>query len=305
MRGWLADYSSAGSLWLFVRRARPFPKPSRLQRRRSLLTTDRPTPMRGLDFPFSFTSGIGRKASRSYTGRLLLTRTTQKLTEYHGLFLGTLRRFDEGIAEEKRAEALDPLLPPTALGYVLTEAHRYDEAFAALNRALELEPDSVLAHVYLARLYGYSGKGDLAIAESRRAIELGFPFGQTLLAQSYAAAGRKAEAVALLKKSIEQSKRSHAGALFIAFAFDALGDKDQAFSLVGGVIQGARRGFGISQRGPIPQRRLARRPAIPGSRPPYRDSHAVNIVEWCELGRFLVAQASEAVSQLNSGRASG
>jgi serine/threonine-protein kinase len=149
-----------------------------------------------------------------------------------GLFLGTLRRFDEGIAEEKRAEALDPLLPPASLGYILTEAHRYDEAFVALNRALELEPDSVLAHVYLARLYGYSGKGDLAIAESRRAIELGFPFGQTLLAQSYAVAGKKAEAMALLKKSIEQSKRSNSGAFFIVFAFDALGDKDQAFSLL-------------------------------------------------------------------------
>jgi serine/threonine protein kinase/tetratricopeptide (TPR) repeat protein len=149
-----------------------------------------------------------------------------------GLFLGTLRRFDEGIAEEKRAEALDPLLPPTSLGYILTEAHRYDEALVALNRALELEPDSVLAHVYLARLYGYSGKGDLAIAESRRAIELGFPFGQTLLAQSYAVAGKKAEAVALLQKSIEQSKRSNSGAFFIVFAFDALGDKDQAFSLL-------------------------------------------------------------------------
>jgi TolB-like protein/Flp pilus assembly protein TadD len=149
-----------------------------------------------------------------------------------GLFLGTLRRFDEGIAEEKRAEALDPLLPPTSLGYILTEAHRYDEAFVALNRALELEPDSVLAHVYLARLYGYSGKGDLAIAESRRAIELGFPFGQTLLAQSYAVAGKKAEAMALLKKSIEQSKRSNSGAFFIVFAYDALGDKDQAFSLL-------------------------------------------------------------------------
>ena len=79
-------------------------------------------------------------------------------------------------------------------------------------------------------MYGYSGKGDLAIAESRRTIELGFPFGQSLLAESYAAAGRKAEAGALLKESIEQSKRSHAGAFCIAFAFDALGDKEQTFT---------------------------------------------------------------------------
>jgi serine/threonine protein kinase/tetratricopeptide (TPR) repeat protein len=146
----------------------------------------------------------------------------------YGLFLGTVRRFDEGIAEERRAEVLDPLTPPTGLGFVLTEAHRYDEAVAALKRALELEPDSVLAHVFLADPYRMSGRGDLAIAENRRAIELGFPFGQALLAASYAAAGRKAEAVALLKESIEQSKRSHAGAVFIATAFAAMGEKDQA-----------------------------------------------------------------------------
>jgi tetratricopeptide (TPR) repeat protein len=147
-----------------------------------------------------------------------------------GLFLATLRRFDEAIVEEKRAEALDPLVPPTALAYLLTDAHRYDEALAALNRAIELEPNSVLAHLYLARLYGYSGKGDLAIADSRRATELGFPFGQALLAQSYAVAGRKAEAVALLKEPIQQSKRLHSGAFFIALALDALGDKDQTFT---------------------------------------------------------------------------
>jgi TolB-like protein/Tfp pilus assembly protein PilF len=150
----------------------------------------------------------------------------------YGQFLLTLRRFDEGIAEFKRAEQLDPLSPvnPAVLGWGLTEARRYDEAIAPLKRALELEPDFVLAHLYLAWLYRRSGKGDLAIAESKRTIELGFPFGQSLLAQSYAPAGRKAEAGALLKESIEQSKRSHAGALFIAYAFDALSDKEQTFT---------------------------------------------------------------------------
>ncbi len=148
----------------------------------------------------------------------------------YGFFLSTLGRFDEGIAEEKRAEALNPLFPPTGFGVLLTEAHRYDEAFAAFNRALELEPDFVLAHWYLADAYLMTGKGDLAIAESRRTIEFGLPFGQSLLAESYAAAGRKAEAMAPLKEAIEQSKRSHSGAYYIALAFYALGEKDQTFS---------------------------------------------------------------------------
>ena len=150
----------------------------------------------------------------------------------YGLFLMTLRRFDEGVAEQRRAEALDPLSPmlPAALGWELLQARRYDEAITPLKRALELEPDFVVAHMYLAWLYEASGKGDLAIAESRRTIELGNPFGQALLADSYAVAGRKAEAVAPLKESIEQSKRSHSGALQIALVFDALGDKEQAFT---------------------------------------------------------------------------
>jgi Tfp pilus assembly protein PilF len=150
----------------------------------------------------------------------------------YGIFLMTLRRFEEAIAEMARAEELDPLSPqnPAVLGLSLIEARRYDEAITPLKRALELEPDFVNAHMYLAWLYGYRGKGDLAIAESQRTIELGVPFGQSLLAQSYAMAGKKAEATAPLKEAIEQSKRSHAGAFWIAFAFDALGDKDQAFT---------------------------------------------------------------------------
>ena len=103
-------------------------------------------------------------------------------------FLMTLRRFDEAIAEMRRAEELDPLSPinPATLGTALMQARRYDEAITPIKRALELEPDFVTAHIFLAWLYSYSGKGDLAIAESRRTTELGFPFGQSLLAESYA-----------------------------------------------------------------------------------------------------------------------
>jgi serine/threonine protein kinase/tetratricopeptide (TPR) repeat protein len=150
----------------------------------------------------------------------------------YGLFLSTLPRFDEAIAELRRAETLDPLSPiyPAVLGDTLRQAGRNDEASAALKRALELDPNLLNTHIYLAWLYGRTGNGDLAIAESRRAIELGLPFGQALLAESYAAAGRKAEAVTNLKEAVEQSKRSHVGALFTAVVFDALGDKDQAFT---------------------------------------------------------------------------
>jgi eukaryotic-like serine/threonine-protein kinase len=163
---------------------------------------------------------------------LALDPNNADVHQVYGIFLVTLRRFDEAVAEFKRAEQLDPLSPvmPAVLGWSLIQARRYDEAIAPLKRALELEPDYLLAHFYLVSAYAGSGKGDLAIAESRRTIELGNPFGQAMLAESYAVAGRKAEVAAPLKEAIEQSKRSHAGAFFIAFAFDALGDKEQTFT---------------------------------------------------------------------------
>jgi len=163
---------------------------------------------------------------------LALDPNNSEARRAYGIFLSTLRRFDEGIAELRRAEELDPLSPinPAVLGTTLAQAHRFDEAVTPLKRALGLDPDQVNAHLYLAWLYGHTGKGDLAIAESRRTIELGFPFGQALLAESHAAAGKKDEAVARLKEAIEQSKRSHSGAFWIAFAFDALSDKEQTFT---------------------------------------------------------------------------
>ena len=150
----------------------------------------------------------------------------------YGAFLMTRRRFEEAITEYRRREEIDPLSPmnPATVGLGLTAAGRYSEASSALNRALELEPNFVVAHRELAWLYDATGKGDLAIAESRRAIDLGDPLGQALLAESYAVAGRKAQAFAPLKEAIEQSKRSHFGAMFIALAFDALGDREQTFT---------------------------------------------------------------------------
>ncbi len=172
------------------------------------------------------------QSERELRRALALDPNNAEACRAYGLFLTTLRRSDEGIAELRRAETLDPIssIYPAVLGDSLLWAGRFDEGNTALKRALELDPDLVNAHIYLAWLYGRTEKGDLAIAESRRAIELGYPYAQSLLAETYGAAGRKGEAAAPLKEAIEQFKRSHAGAFFIALAFDALGDKDQTFT---------------------------------------------------------------------------
>ena len=76
----------------------------------------------------------------------------------HGIFgttLALLGRFEEGIAEEKRALVLDPVSPGTnwGVGYVFFVARQYDQAIEQLRKTEELDPNFVQAHVTLGWAY--------------------------------------------------------------------------------------------------------------------------------------------------------
>jgi len=89
--------------------------------------------------------------------------------QWYGEFLGDLRRFDQSIAELKKAKELDPLSPMVgadlADGYL--HAGRYAEAEAELQRILDLYPDFVPAHRYLGTVLVVQSKFDQAASEAR------------------------------------------------------------------------------------------------------------------------------------------
>ncbi|HEY4357550.1 MAG TPA: tetratricopeptide repeat protein [Acidobacteriaceae bacterium] len=93
--------------------------------------------------------------------------------QWYGEFLGDLGRFDESIAELRRARELDPLSPMVcadlADGYM--HAGRYAEAIAELNRVEELYPDMALPHSYLADVHFASSNLPAAEAEARDVLE--------------------------------------------------------------------------------------------------------------------------------------
>src|SRR5205814_8504687 len=101
-----------------------------------------------------------------------------------------LGRFDEAIAECRRAVELDPLSPiiNTDLGATLYLARRFDEANAQLRKTLEIDPTFVNAHYYLGLIL--QQKGDLpgAIAQLEKAKQLSGdePFVSTLTAAAKA-----------------------------------------------------------------------------------------------------------------------
>ncbi|MGC9224884.1 MAG: tetratricopeptide repeat protein [Terracidiphilus sp.] len=86
--------------------------------------------------------------------------------QWYGEFLGDMRRFDQSIAELRKAEELDPLAPMVgsdlADGYL--HARRLAEANTELQRVLDLYPNFPPAHLY--RIQVYTRQGDFSAAES-------------------------------------------------------------------------------------------------------------------------------------------
>ena len=140
-------------------------------------------------------------------------------------------RHDEAIGEVRRAVALDPASSSimTSLAFVLSNARRFDEAIDTQKIAVERSADSTLAQLDLARAYRLSGRHDLAIETSRRMADSGDPLGPTFLAASYARAGRKADALTIVRKMENDARRSHQGGFLVGVVYAAMGDRDQAF----------------------------------------------------------------------------
>jgi len=84
-----------------------------------------------------------------------------------------LGRFDEAVAEAKRAQELDPLsvVAGQTLGYRLYYAKQYDRALLQFRRTLELDPRSFPAIQGLAQCHWEQGERQRAVAESERAVQ--------------------------------------------------------------------------------------------------------------------------------------
>jgi serine/threonine protein kinase/tetratricopeptide (TPR) repeat protein len=144
-----------------------------------------------------------------------------------------LGRFDEGIAQIKRAIELDPLSAPVNanLGRAYSMARRYPEAIAQLRRTIELDQGFGYGHGWLGVALDLSGRRDEAVAEFQKAYELSHDFHVLYgLAHAYAAGGEPDKARQLLDQLRELERQGSVWHYFFAPVYAALGDRDQALS---------------------------------------------------------------------------
>jgi TolB-like protein/Tfp pilus assembly protein PilF len=144
------------------------------------------------------------------------------------LYLG---RFDEAIAEGKRAIELDPFSPiiNADLGQNLYCARRYDEAIAQLRKTLEIDPTFYYAHYNLGNALRLKGDLPAAIAEYTKAQQLSDDLVvPVLLASAKAQLGDKDAAVRLLAELEELSKHRYVLSNWRTLLYLSLGNRDEA-----------------------------------------------------------------------------
>ena len=139
--------------------------------------------------------------------------------------------FDRAIAEGKRAVELDPLslVINTDLAVSYTMARRYPEAIEQLNKILAMDPRFYYARWTFGLALQCNGQLPEAIAQYKKAAELtDDPFVLAWLAQGYAKAGQRKEALKLLAQMEELATKRYVGAWSFAIVHLALGEKGKA-----------------------------------------------------------------------------
>jgi TolB-like protein/DNA-binding winged helix-turn-helix (wHTH) protein/Flp pilus assembly protein TadD len=171
-------------------------------------------------------------AEKEYKHALALNPGYATAHHWYAWHLIVTGRNNEGIAELKKAESLDPLslIISSDLADALCIAHRYDESVQQSQKTIAMDPHFAVAHYQLGQALVQKHEHNEAIAEFRRAIELSganTTF-ESNLANAYADSGRKEEAIKIVKDLENRQSQNSATDASIALIYVGLGDNDRA-----------------------------------------------------------------------------
>lgn len=172
-------------------------------------------------------------SERHFTTALSYTPSYASAHQWYGWYLLVMGRFDEMVAAMRRALELDPLslIINDHLGYALSLAGRHEEAVAQLRRALDLDPRFSLSHLRLGLEHRLAGRMDDALREIELAVELSEgKTGLGYLGQTYGMAGRAGDAQQVLAGLETPAEGRYVSPLDRALVHDGLGAPDSVFA---------------------------------------------------------------------------
>ncbi len=173
------------------------------------------------------------EAEREFTHALELNPHSAMAHWHHSLFLGNIGRFDEAIAALHRALSRDPLwiMARQALGYWYTLAGQYDAAAEHLTAALEINPTFPHAHWTFGLLHLQMDRSDEAVLAYEKAVATsgGSPFEVAGLAYALSVNGRTDDALKALAKLRTMADRQYVSPVLFVWVNVGLGEFERAF----------------------------------------------------------------------------
>lgn len=174
-------------------------------------------------------------AAEKYFKRALeLNHNYATAHQWYAVHLAVSERFDEAFAQIRQAQELDPLSPIINVNVARIHyfARQYDEALRCCRTILETEPTFGVAHKIMGLAYQQKGMSSEALASLQRALEL---LGETpemigFLAHAYATSGSRDEAHKLLERLEEMAKLRHLRSFPFVVVYTALGDLGRVFA---------------------------------------------------------------------------
>lgn len=181
-----------------------------------------------------------RAADEGYKKAIELNPNYATAHQWYSEYLAGIGRFDEALAEIRRAEEIDPLSPVINAGevWVLYWARRYDEAIEKGRRLTEQNPNFAEVNEYLKRSYDQKGMyADAIAARQMRRKLVGLDSAMTPALTRAAAAKTPAEYwAARLEQELAEAQTEGAETFDLAEIYSQLGDKDKAFYWLGKAV---------------------------------------------------------------------
>jgi TolB-like protein/Tfp pilus assembly protein PilF len=172
------------------------------------------------------------KSEEEYKRAISLNPNYPTAHHWYQLLLRGEGRLDEALTEIKQAVQLDPLSPILELNFaqVYFEKNDFDSALIHARRVLELNPNFALGHESFGRVYLKQGRNAEAVVEFEKDVAVDrTAYALSNLGYVYGVAGRRVEALSVLKELEEKYAKHEALGQYIAAVYVGLSDRDKAF----------------------------------------------------------------------------
>ncbi len=172
------------------------------------------------------------EAEKNYKRGIELNPKNAYAHGWYSIFLVSQKRNKEAVGEAHIAlelESLSPLMS-ALLGVVLGYAGDIEKGREQLTKALEMEPNLPMAHLWLGQLYFLSPEDyEKAIVHLQKAAQLGMTFALGWLGWVLGQMGKTDEALKILDRLDEIAKQRYISPFQKALVFLGLGRMDDAY----------------------------------------------------------------------------